>query len=332
MRGISLRFLTGAVSALLLGAVIVGCGGGTRDDDDERLARSSKKSKSTGGAATSGPATKLTMLGQDKYKYEGVIKGHIKWVGAKPNLEEATQKLRAGMTTNKDYCLQGKDYETTEQSFRIGANDRLGNVFVWIQAPQGHAFDVPDSQLPAVKDVRLHQPHCAFLPHCTVLFPRRYKNGEYVSTGQHLVVENDARVTHNAKVGGGPLNPVRDILMPAWSGEGKVREEVFQLKTERDPITVSCGVHGWMRGYIRTFDHPYAAVSSVGANLSDAKNRVFENDKDPNFGSFEIKGVPIGAKVRLFAWHEELKHLLGNSGEEITIEPAMEKVIEAKLK
>lgn len=329
MRGISFRLLTGAVSALLLGAFLVGCGG-PKDDDDEPARR--KKGKTAAKATTGGPTSKVTMLAQDKYKYQGVIKGSVKWSGDKPNLEEMTKKLQANMTTNRDYCLQGKPFETTEQSYRIGDNGGLGNVFVWIQAPAGHAFDVPDDQVPSVKDVRLHQPHCAFLPHCLVLFPTRYKDGERISTGQRLVVENDAKVTHNAKVQGGALNGTRDVLLPPWNGKDPIKEEVFQLKTERDAVTVSCGVHAWMRGYIRVFDHPYAAVSSVGANLGDAKNRVFENLKDSNFGSFEIKGAPVGAKVRLFAWHEALGHLLGTAGEELTIEPVNTKEITAKMK
>jgi len=329
MRGISIRLSTGALAALLLGVFVVGCGG-PKETDDEPVRKGTKKGPTAG--KTGGPAKTLTVLGQDKYKYTGTIKGKVQWEGDLPNLEELTTKLQAGMTTNKDYCLHGegvKPYETTQQGYRIGDNKGLGNVFVWIQAPPGHAFDVPDSQLPALKDVRIHQPHCAFLPHCSVLFSWRYKDGAQVATGQKLVVENDARVGHNSKVEGGPLNGVSDQLLGAWDGKGKIQEATYQLKPERDAVKISCGVHGWMRAYVRVFDHPYAAVSSVGANLGDAKSKVFENLKDPAFGSFEIKGVPVGAKVRLFAWHEELGQLLGNNGEEIELKDTNAKDITA---
>ena len=120
--------------------------------------------------------------------------------------------------------------------------------------------------------------------------------------GQKLVITNDARVAHNAKVQGGPLNGTVNKLIGAWNGKDRKQEEVFALKPERDAVRVSCDVHTWMSAYVRVFDHPYAAVTNVGANLSDSNKPVWENLKDPNVGKFEIKGAPIGAKVRLAAW------------------------------
>ena len=50
------------------------------------------------------------------------------------------------------------------------------------------------------KEVMISQPHCAFLPHCSVVFPSYYKDGKQELTGQKLVMENDALVLHNAKI------------------------------------------------------------------------------------------------------------------------------------
>src|SRR5205085_991204 len=125
----------------------------------------------------------------------------------------------------------------------------------------------PDSQLPAVKQVKLHQPHCAFLPHCLVVFASRYKKGDEDKTGcQVLVVMNDARVLHNSNVQGGVLNKFSNPSLPAWTGMGPKKEETFRVNADRDPITVSCNVHNWMMAYVRVFNHPYAAVTSVGAS------------------------------------------------------------------
>src|SRR5262249_48947871 len=141
-------------------------------------------------------------------------------------------------------------------------------------------------------EVEIHQPHCAFVPHCAVLFPQYYKDGkELLPTGQLLVVRNDAKVAHNAKVanpGGG--NP----SLPPGGKPSK-----FTLEPDDSETTVSCGVHPWMRGYLRVFPHPYAAVTSVGA-----KAGKFQDRTDAKFGTYVIKGAPVGATVTLKAWHE----------------------------
>jgi hypothetical protein len=136
---------------------------------------------------------------------------------------------------------------------------------------------------------------------------------------------------------GGPLSGERNELLGAWTdGDPKsIKKATFPLKPERNVVKISCGVHGWMSAWVWVFDHPYHAVSSVGANLSDAKKPIWENLDSPEVGTFEIKGAPVGAKVRLFAWHEELGHLLGSNGQSITIDAdpkKNEQTIEAKAK
>jgi hypothetical protein len=316
MKRIHLGLAAGSIAALAACLFVAGCGTPSDNIDDEPLPR--KRGSSGATSKVSAPVETLKMVKGDP---KGVIKGTVKWEGAEPNLEDMTARLRNGMVNDKGYCLSGKDYETTQQTFRIGKNKGLGNVFVWIAPPPGHAFEVPDSQLPAKKEVRIHQPHCAFVPHCSVVFASRYKNGDQDPTGcQKLVVENDARVGHNSNVTGGPLNGSKNVLLGAWDGKGKIQDEKYDLKPERDAVTVSCGVHAWMKGYVRVFDHPYNVVTSVGADLKDPKKPVWENLDSPEVGTFEIKGAPVGAKVRLFAWHEELGHLLGAQGKEIVID------------
>jgi hypothetical protein len=337
MRRVQLGLVAGSLCALVC-VFLTGCG--VVDRDDEPLAK--KKDKGRGPGASIGPRAALKPVAG---KYEGVISGVVKWEGKKPDLEALTAKLRGSMKSDPDYCLTGKkpgdtiagppfhDFEALQQSYRIGDNGNLGNVFVWIVPESGFAFDVPDSQLPAKKEVLISQPHCAFLPHCSVVFASRYKNGKQDPTGcQKMVVQNDARVSHNSNVQGGPLNNFPNVLLLSWDGKSKPADKVYELRPERDALSISCGIHGWMKAYVRAFDHPYAAVSSVGADLKDAKKPVWEDLSAKDFGTFEIKGVPIGAKVKLFAWHEELGHLLGATGKEITLGPKHEETIEAKLR
>src|SRR5262249_41385609 len=61
--------------------------------------------------------------------------------------------------------------------------------------------------------------------------------------------------------------------------------DVKGFKPATAAVSVSCTIHGWMKGYIRVFDHPYFAVT----------------DKD---GNFEIKDAPAGT-WNLVVWQEE---------------------------
>ena len=70
-----------------------------------------------------------------------------------------------------------------------------------------------------------------------------------------------------------------------WPWPPRARINIEGLKADdKFPITVACNIHGWMKAYVRVFDHPYFAVT----------------DKD---GNFEIKNAPAG-EWRLKIWHD----------------------------
>jgi len=117
--------------------------------------------------------------------------------------------------------------------------------------------------------------------------------------GQILVVKNTSKVLHNFKWNGHPdVNPGGNPSIVAGA------EEVLgNLKADRLPIGVSCGIHPWMKGWIRVFDHPYFA-------LTDAQGR------------FAIKDAPAGA-CRLMAWHGSggwLGGVKGRNGRPISVQ------------
>jgi len=317
MRRFSLGWISAALGLAVLGLIAAGCGSGKDKDDEEEGSRPRKRD----GNKAARVVEKLKPVSAKEY---GVIEGKITWKGDKPKFDQLTQTLHTSMQANSDhkYCLTGKPNETDQQEYRIGKDDGLGNVIVWIEPPAGHYFDVPKDQLDSVqKEVHLHQPHCAFLPHCFVLFPSYYKDGKQEPTGQKFVVENDATVGHNANVkfplsgalGGGILGPGSSKVIPNPNDP---------VPVEKGSITISCNIHGWMTAYARAFDHPYAAVSSVGGQ---PEKKIWENLDSPDVGKYKITGVPVGAKVRLFAWHERAGMLNGSSGEEITLEKSTKK-------
>src|SRR5207248_9956411 len=94
----------------------------------------------------------------------------------KPDLDDMTAGLVKQIKGKEDrnHCLAAPEDQKTQQQYRIGANGGLGNVLVWIQPENSRDwFVVPQDQIDKHKDrkVELHQPYCAFQPHCLVLFP-----------------------------------------------------------------------------------------------------------------------------------------------------------------
>lgn len=306
-----------------------GCGPtpGVSDEDEYKPPRR----RASGPAVVKEEQLKPVAAKDNKY---ADITGTVTYEGSPLNLVAESANFVKGMGGDA-YCTQGKKpdgsifpllpIEQQQQEVRLGKDNRLGNVFVWIEPPAGSYFVVPDEQLQAFagSKVTISQPHCVFLPHCSVVFPRYYKDGKYVPSGQQLVVENDAFVGHNAKFAG-RLNQQNETI-PAQSG-GKP----FVLVPEPDPITISCNVHGWMRGYILARDHPYAAVSSTGEEYQKKPGAKPGSDDD-SFGRFTLKGAPVGAKVRLRAWHEKLRILDKKTGRELKAGMEVEITPEMKL-
>jgi hypothetical protein len=119
---------------------------------------------------------------------------------------------------------------------------------------------------------------------------------------QNLLVKNSATIGHNFKWAN-KLNEGNQA-MPANS--------MFTMAPALAPsyrkVLVECNIHGWMKGSIWVFEHPYFAVT----------------DKD---GKFEIKDAPAGTyKIVLF---HDYQGWLNNDnkwgGEEIKI-PAKDTV------
>jgi len=320
MKRHSLRALFTALAVAVTSALLLtGCPS-TKKDDDEDDRPSSKKRTGGGGGGKKAEALKPIAA-----KERGVIKGVVKWKdGADlPDRDALTKALHREMAKQDHaYCTaaEAKEYEKEQYDYRINTKTRgLGNVFVWIEpAEAGYFFEVPKEQLEKIpKTVTMHQPHCSFVPHAMVIFPNYYnKDGRLEKSGQTFVLENDATVTHNAKVQGGPLtgdsfNQTMEARKPG--GEPR-RLPLDFIKPEKKEVAISCDIHKWMRAYVRAFTHPYAAVTSVGA---EPAKKVWENLDSANVGTYEIEGVPVGAKVKLYVWHEKEGFLV--NGKDLTL-------------
>jgi len=314
------------VAALLVSAsslLLTGCSSKKSGSDDGDGDRPRTKRRVTKGGGNGGVTAAARTPVKGVASYDGVIKGKVTWKGDNDLIAKARNAL--DMKTDTAYCREGKiggevkvppqEVEVDQQTYRVGQNGGLGNVFVWIQPEsQNDYFEVPEDQVKrAPKEVIIHQPHCAFFPHCVVTFPVYFKGGKSVETGQKFSVENDALIAHTAKYTGGDVNGSDNPAIPAGT------KKVLNFQPEPAPISMTCGTHGWMSAYVRALEHPYGAVTSVGANL---QKKIFEDPKSSKFGTFEITGVPVGVKVKLYIWHESSNVVLDPAtGKDITLTP-----------
>ena len=110
--------------------------------------------------------------------------------GEAPDEEKLTKQLRKAISDRadqKDYCLKCEDFEKSQQAYRLGGPEynQVGNVFVWIAPETGSLFTIDDKQLEEARkrEVVLRQPHCAFIPHCAVLFSQYRARPAYICSG-----------------------------------------------------------------------------------------------------------------------------------------------------
>ncbi|MFL5242764.1 MAG: hypothetical protein ACJ8FY_11705 [Gemmataceae bacterium] len=199
----------------------------------------------------------------------GAIKGQIVWG------DKEIPKLEAiNVDKDEDHCA--KKGQLFKEDFVVNKENKgVCYVFVWLTPPSvaGGKEPAPLPIHPSLKEIKykeviMDQPFCQFVPHALAL-----------RKGQELVVKNSAPINHNVNYQGGANNPGNNVILPAGKSVN-----VKDLKPSKTPISVTCNIHGWMKAWIRVFDHPYFAIT----------------DAD---GKFEIKNAPAG-DFQLVIWHD----------------------------
>jgi hypothetical protein len=216
--------------------------------------------KGDGSAATDKPGIPPGMKKIVKAG-DGTITGKVVFEGEVPACV-ALKEIAA-----KPECISKDEHENCDQTWTVGKDKGVANVLVVIKAPKDVTFEASGKDAsPAVMD----QPHCAFLPHVVALRP-----------GQKLQVKNSAKFAHNTKLmGNGLNNPAEQGTTIPPAGEND-----FSLKPQKQPLTVKCDVHPWMKAVVWSLDTPYFAVTGPD-------------------GSFKIENVPNGIQLEVEAWHE----------------------------
>jgi hypothetical protein len=210
-----------------------------------------------------------------------ILVGKVTIDGDKPDLNKLDKDLQTLMKAKDEaHCLAEKasEDEKSQQAWKIDDKGGVGNVFVWIAPPRGQFFKVDMKKKAWPEKVVIDQPHCAFVPHAVVVFPKyRDDNGKLVSTDQTFVVGNSAEINHNVNVEGG----VNSIL-PAHSK----KPLLVELEPSSKPLEIKCNIHTWMNAFALPLDHPFAAITKAD-------------------GTYRIEKVPKGMEVTIFAWHEK---------------------------
>ncbi len=218
--------------------------------------------------------TVLALTGSLQISHAGDVTGKVTLKGTPPpakNIEfdDTCSKLHPTITTTRHYV--------------VGADNGLGNVFVYIsKGLEGKTF--PKSTKPA----ELNQEGCNYQP---------YVSG--VMVGQPLAIKNSDPVMHNIhalpKVDG---NTEFNFAQPS---QGDINDTKWTASITKPEVLVKikCDVHQWMFAYVGVQDNPYFAVT----------------DKD---GNFKISDVPA-CTYTLTAYHLKAHGASPGLTQEITV-------------
>jgi plastocyanin len=192
-------------------------------------------------------------------------------------MTKAPKPAPINVTVDKQHCLS-KGPLVQEDIIVNPTSKGVKNVVVWLRP------DVPDRKAPfpqaqikpALVKVKpqnhvIDQPCCQFEPRVTV-----------AREGDTIEFKNSAPVNHNVNYNS-QNEQFNANMAPNTAKTTK------PVKAESSPITFECNIHPWMKGRVRTFDHPYFAIT----------------DAD---GKFEIKDAPKNGKWKIVYWHEDGYH------------------------
>ena len=284
------------VPVLVIALAMVGC-----SSSDTKAPPSGGKrgaSDKKGEGTSTGTAAAKTPLKATDF---ATIKGKITFNGTPP--PPADIRI-PDENENKEYCLKGPH---TDPTWIVGSDKGVKNVFLWVRAPAGKYFEIPeDKRTPAQPVVKIDQPFCAYEPHAAVVFPSFFDGKTQQKTGQKFEVVNSATITHNT--GWSPSNTLYDsaanVIIPPKAPPTEIPVFDNDVAKKRAGVeelfTLKCNIHQWMTGYVWAFDHPYVAITQED-------------------GTYEIKNVPAGSELQLVGWHEAGEYFLpgGAKGERI---------------
>jgi hypothetical protein len=200
------------------------------------------------------PAKKLLVVNS-----WGTLRGKVIYDGEPPPVKVPY----VGKHPHGEHCYQSG---LRDETWVVNKESRgVANVVVALRPPEGFVFPDQPAHLKTWPDeVRIEQPYCVFSPRVSVMYCLRY-SAELEGTSS--------------------LNPPEKYYLGPKPANGAAEEAEFLPRFDRQVLTLRCDYHRWMRGFVHTFDHPYAAVTNAN-------------------GEFEIRNAPAGMELEVVVWHE----------------------------
>jgi hypothetical protein len=277
---------------------------GCSSEKKEKAEAKKESGGSTSEAKTSSkPATSGGAVEEVASTGTAALRGKVTFDGDPPPPSDFKAQMEAQTDpAARSHCLKGP---TTDPTWTVGPDKGVANVVVWVRAPKGKYFKIPDSEKQRTDVVTMDQPYCAFEPHVFTLYPSYWDSAtkKQKKTGQSFKVLNSAPIAHNTdwtpnntlvNTGGNKILATKTDLPLTFKASKD------SAAGGEDLIDFKCDIHKWMKGYARVYDHPFVAVTKPD-------------------GTFEIKDVPAGAEVEIVYWHESMSNPNGKTLKKVAL-------------
>lgn len=209
-----------AAIVAIVGALLCGC---DREDgrDPPTAQRSSRGTATTGAVAAHAGASGT-----------GVIRGKVKFTGAKPVAKPVERECHPGMKVT-----------IPDEPYLVGPGGELRNAVVFLKNPPAGS-DAPAPAAPVID-----QKDCVYVPHVVA-----------ARAGQAVTFTSSDKVLHNVHV------VARDNGESNQSMNFGERRELPIKAAEF--FTAKCDLHPWMTCKVAAFDHPFYTVTGADGSFA----------------------------------------------------------------
>ena len=220
-------------------------------------------------------------------KHGAVLRGKVTIKGA-PDIAAENAELADEISKKPDQkpaCYDmAPDAERSQQKWVLDGKGGVGNVVVWIQPPANDYFQVDPNDKTWPDQVELNTAALRLHPARHLGWCRRWWTPTTPPRRSRPARSSSCRTPRPCRTTRRGIR--RTATNSSWGRCRRARRRRRStLKGNNALVHFSCNIHPWMDAYVWVFNHPYADVTKTD-------------------GTYEIKNVPAGSKVRITAWHE----------------------------